>query len=46
MLVSGSLAGFGFFHIFFEEHIQDMYGLYICIGKIFALAVMPVKKED
>jgi MFS family permease len=31
LLVTGSLAGFGFFHFYFNGIIQDMYGLYICI---------------
>ena len=31
LLVTGSLFGFGLFHVFFGSHIQDMYGLYTCI---------------
>ena len=31
LLVTGSLFGFGLFHVFFGTHIQDMYGLYNCI---------------
>jgi hypothetical protein len=30
-LVTGSLTGFGLFHFYFGGHVQDMYGLYICI---------------
>jgi hypothetical protein len=30
-LVTGSLCGFGLFHFYFGGHVQDMYGLYICI---------------
>lgn len=30
-LVMGSLTGFGLFHFYFGGHVQDMYGLYICI---------------
>ena len=30
-LVTGSLTGFGLFHYYFGGHVQDMYGLYICI---------------
>jgi hypothetical protein len=31
LLVTGSLTGFGLFHLFFGGHIQNMYGLYVCI---------------
>eukprot|EP00532_Pseudo-nitzschia_australis_P011175 CAMPEP_0168236190 /NCGR_PEP_ID=MMETSP0140_2-20121125/19380_1 /TAXON_ID=44445 /ORGANISM="Pseudo-nitzschia australis, Strain 10249 10 AB" /LENGTH=583 /DNA_ID=CAMNT_0008169459 /DNA_START=284 /DNA_END=2036 /DNA_ORIENTATION=+ len=31
LLVTGSLAGFGYFHLCFNGIIQDMYGLYICV---------------
>lgn len=30
-LVTGSLTGFALFHFYFGGHVQDMYGLYICI---------------
>mmetsp|Transcript_52189 Transcript_52189/g.53166 ORF Transcript_52189/g.53166 Transcript_52189/m.53166 type:complete len:553 (-) Transcript_52189:120-1778(-) len=31
LMVTGSLTGFGLFHLYFNGRIQDMYGLYICI---------------
>jgi len=31
LLVTGSLFGFGLFHGFLRDNIQDMYGLYTCI---------------
>eukprot|EP00537_Pseudo-nitzschia_pungens_P004996 CAMPEP_0172363628 /NCGR_PEP_ID=MMETSP1060-20121228/6925_1 /TAXON_ID=37318 /ORGANISM="Pseudo-nitzschia pungens, Strain cf. cingulata" /LENGTH=594 /DNA_ID=CAMNT_0013086399 /DNA_START=40 /DNA_END=1824 /DNA_ORIENTATION=+ len=31
LLVTGSLTGFGYFHLYFNGIIEDMYGLYICI---------------
>jgi len=31
LMVTGSLTGFGLFHLYFDGRIQDMYGLYICI---------------
>lgn len=32
LLVTGSLSGFGIFHMYFGgQRIQDMYGLYLCI---------------
>jgi hypothetical protein len=30
-LVTGSLTGFSLFHFYFGQHVQDMYGLYLCI---------------
>ncbi|CAB9512094.1 Major Facilitator Superfamily [Seminavis robusta] len=38
LLVTGSLFGFGLFHGFLRENIQDMYALYTCIVIVSSIA--------